>query len=36
MAHAVEVRPPFLDHRIVEFASSLPGGAANPMAAGKR
>jgi len=25
MAHAVEVRPPFLDHRIVEFASSLPG-----------
>jgi asparagine synthase (glutamine-hydrolysing) len=26
MAHAVEVRPPFLDHRIVEFASSLPAG----------
>jgi asparagine synthase (glutamine-hydrolysing) len=24
MAHAVEVRPPFLDHRIVEFASALP------------
>jgi len=24
MAHAVEVRPPFLDHRIVEFASGLP------------
>jgi asparagine synthase (glutamine-hydrolysing) len=24
MAHAVEVRPPFLDHRIVEFAHSLP------------
>jgi len=24
MAHAVEVRPPFLDHRIVEFADSLP------------
>jgi asparagine synthase (glutamine-hydrolysing) len=24
MAHAVEVRPPFLDHRIVEFASVLP------------
>jgi asparagine synthase (glutamine-hydrolysing) len=24
MAHAVEVRPPFLDHRIVEFASTLP------------
>jgi asparagine synthase (glutamine-hydrolysing) len=26
MAHAVEVRPPFLDHRIVEFAASLPAG----------
>ncbi|MBV8438207.1 MAG: asparagine synthase (glutamine-hydrolyzing) [Silvibacterium sp.] len=26
MAHAVEVRPPFLDHRIVEFASTLPSG----------
>lgn len=26
MAHAVEVRPPFLDHRIVEFAASLPMG----------
>jgi asparagine synthase (glutamine-hydrolysing) len=26
MAHAIEVRPPFLDHRIVEFASSLPPG----------
>src|SRR5579863_3253067 len=24
MAHAVEVRPPFLDHRIVEFAHALP------------
>ena len=24
MAHSVEVRPPFLDHRIVEFATSLP------------
>ena len=24
MAHAIEVRPPFLDHRIVEFAASLP------------
>jgi asparagine synthase (glutamine-hydrolysing) len=24
MAHAVEVRPPFLDHRIVEFANTLP------------
>ncbi|HYA18746.1 MAG TPA: asparagine synthase (glutamine-hydrolyzing), partial [Bryobacteraceae bacterium] len=26
MAHSVEVRPPFLDHRIVEFAGSLPAG----------
>ena len=24
MAHSIEVRPPFLDHRIVEFADSLP------------
>lgn len=24
MAHSVEVRPPFLDHRILEFAASLP------------
>jgi asparagine synthase (glutamine-hydrolysing) len=24
MAHAVEVRPPFLDHRIVEFAAGVP------------
>ena len=24
MAHALEVRPPLLDHRIVEFATSLP------------
>jgi asparagine synthase (glutamine-hydrolysing) len=24
MAHAIEVRPPFLDHRVVEFANSLP------------
>jgi len=26
MAHSVEVRPPFLDHRIIEFAASLPTG----------
>jgi asparagine synthase (glutamine-hydrolysing) len=26
MAHSIEVRPPFLDHRIVEFANSLPAG----------
>jgi asparagine synthase (glutamine-hydrolysing) len=25
MAHSVEVRPPFLDHRLVEFACGLPG-----------
>jgi asparagine synthase (glutamine-hydrolysing) len=24
MAHAVELRPPFLDHRVVEFAATLP------------
>ncbi len=26
MYHSVEVRPPFLDHRIAEFAFSIPGG----------
>jgi asparagine synthase (glutamine-hydrolysing) len=26
MAHGLEVRPPFLDHRIVQFANSLPAG----------
>ena len=26
MAHSVEVRPPFLDHRIIEFANALSGG----------
>jgi asparagine synthase (glutamine-hydrolysing) len=25
MAHSVEVRPPFLDHRLVDFAATLPG-----------
>jgi asparagine synthase (glutamine-hydrolysing) len=25
MAHSLEVRPPFLDHRIAEFAARLPG-----------
>ena len=24
MAHSVEVRPPFLDHRIIEFAANIP------------
>jgi asparagine synthase (glutamine-hydrolysing) len=24
MAHSIEVRPPYLDHRIIEFASTLP------------
>jgi asparagine synthase (glutamine-hydrolysing) len=25
MAHSVEVRPPFLDHRLVQFVADLPG-----------
>lgn len=25
MAHSVEVRPPFLDHRLAEYAATLPG-----------
>ena len=25
MAHSVEVRPPFLDHRLIEFAAAIPG-----------
>jgi asparagine synthase (glutamine-hydrolysing) len=25
MAHSVEVRPPFLDHRLIEFAATIPG-----------
>src|ERR1051325_373098 len=25
MAHSVEVRPPFLDHRLVDFVARLPG-----------
>lgn len=25
MAHSVEVRPPFLDYRLIEFAATLPG-----------
>jgi asparagine synthase (glutamine-hydrolysing) len=25
MAHSIEVRPPFLDHRMIEFVATLPG-----------
>ena len=25
MAHSLEVRPPFLDHRLIEFAATIPG-----------
>ncbi len=25
MAHSVEVRPPFLDHRLIELAATIPG-----------
>ena len=25
MAHSLEVRPPFLDHRLVEFSAKIPG-----------
>ncbi len=25
MAHSVEVRPPFLDHRLIEYAATIPG-----------
>ncbi len=35
MAHSLEVRPPFLDHRIVEFAASLPEKLQDSRAAAK-
>jgi asparagine synthase (glutamine-hydrolysing) len=35
MAHSLEVRPPFLDHRIAEFAASLPESLKIRGAAGK-
>jgi asparagine synthase (glutamine-hydrolysing) len=36
MAHALEVRPPFLDRRVVEFAFSLPAEAKLHKGSGKR
>lgn len=35
MAHALEVRPPFLDRRVVEYAFSLPAGAKLHRGSGK-
>ncbi len=36
MAHALELRCPFLDHRVVEWAASLPGAMKLARGAGKR
>jgi len=36
MAHGLEVRAPFLDHRVVEFAMSLPDGFKMKCGSGKR
>ena len=36
MAHAVEVRPPFLDHRIIEFAAKLPDASSRYDGSGKK